>query len=199
MASTLENEQALIQAARRGNLEAFNQLVLHYQNGVYSLAYRIMGEGASAADAAQESFITAYNRLDTYRGGNFRSWLLRIATNTCYDELRRRKRRPATSLEEMPGADTDDGPMIASDSETPEQAVQRNELRQAVESCIGSLQLDQRTVLMLSDVEGLNYQEIADITGTNLGTVKSRLSRARAGVRTCLQGVRELLPSNYRL
>ncbi len=199
MASILENEQALIQSARRGSLEAFNTLVLHYQNGVYSLAYRIMGEKESAADAAQEAFIIAFRRLETYRGGNFRSWLLRIATNSCYDELRRRKRRPATPLDELPGAESDDGPALPADTDTPEQAMQQSELQQAIQNCIGDLQLDQRTVLLLSDVEEMSYQEIAEITGVNLGTVKSRLSRARLGVRRCLQSVQELLPGEYRL
>lgn len=199
MASNLDNEQALIQSARRGSLDAFNSLVLHYQSGVYSLAYRIMGERESASDAAQEAFIVAYRRLETYRGGNFRSWLLRIATNTCYDELRRRKRRPATALDDLPGAESDDGPALPADSETPEQAVQQGELQHAIQNCISGLQLDQRTVLLLSDVEELSYQEIAEITGANIGTIKSRLSRARLGVRRCLQSVQELLPAEYRL
>lgn len=103
MAGEPENEQTLIRQALRGSLDAFNTLVLAYQDGeTYSAAYRIMGESASAADATQETFITAYRRLSTYRGGSFRAWLLRIATNTCYDELRRRKRRPASSLENCP-------------------------------------------------------------------------------------------------
>jgi len=199
MASPLENEQALIGAARRGSLDAFNTLVLHYQNGVYALAYRIMGEPAAASDAAQETFITAFRRLESYRGGSFRAWLLRIATNTCYDELRRRKRRPAELLDDLPGAESDDGPPLPAEGETPEQAVQQSELNRAIEQCIQALQIDQRSVLVLSDVEGLSYQEISEITGANLGTIKSRLSRARAGVRNCLQGVRELLPSVYRL
>jgi RNA polymerase sigma-70 factor, ECF subfamily len=199
MASSREDEQALIQSARRGSLDAFNTLVLHYQDGIYSLAYRIMGESASAADATQEAFIIAYRRLETYRGGSFRSWLLRITTNICYDELRRRKRRPATAFDDLPGGDSDDGPILPSDSETPEQAVQQAELHQAIEKCIGGLQLDQRAVLLLSDVEGLSYQEIAAATGANLGTIKSRLSRARLGVRRCLRAVEELLPAEYRL
>ncbi|MBZ0280729.1 MAG: sigma-70 family RNA polymerase sigma factor [Anaerolineae bacterium] len=199
MASPLENEQALIGSARRGSLDAFNTLVLHYQNGVYALAYRIMGEPAAAADAAQETFIIAFRRLESYRGGSFRAWLLRIATNICYDELRRRKRRPAELLDDLPGAESDDGPPLPAEGETPEQAVQQAELNRAIEQCIQALQLDQRSVLVLSDVEGLSYQEISEITGANLGTIKSRLSRARAGVRNCLQGVQELLPSVYRL
>src|SRR5215467_13978620 len=151
MASILENEQALIQSARRGSLEAFNTLVLHYQNGVYSLAYRIMGDRESAADAAQEAFIVAYRRLSTFRGGNFRSWLLRIATNLCYDELRRNKRRPATPIEELADADSDDGPALPDKSDTPEQIVQQRELNRAIQNCINSLSADQRVVLVMSD------------------------------------------------
>jgi RNA polymerase sigma-70 factor (ECF subfamily) len=199
MASTLDNEAALIGAARRGDLDSFNTLVLHYQDSVYALAYRILSERASAADAAQEAFITAYRRINTLRGENFRSWLLRIAANACYDELRRRKRRPVTPLDDLPGADADDGPPLPADSDTPEQAVQQAELSRAIEQCIQSLAVDQRLVLVLSDIEGLSYQEIAASAGLNLGTVKSRLSRARAGVRHCLEAVRELLPFQERL
>ncbi len=199
VADPQNDEQALIRTARRGNLEAFNALVLHYQDSVYTLAYRIMGESHSAADVAQETFILAYRRLDSYRGGNFRSWLLRIATNTAYDELRRRKRRPATSFEELPGSDTDDGPPLSGDTPNPELVVQQGELQRAIQNCINALGDDQRLVLVLSDVEGLSYQEIADHLDVQLGTVKSRLSRARASVRHCLQAVQELLPSAYRL
>lgn len=199
MAGESENEQLLIRQARQGSLDAFNELVLAYQDRVYSAAYRIMGDPASAADAAQDTFITAYRRLSTYRGGSFRAWLLRIATNTCYDELRRRKRRPATSLEDLPGAENDDGAPLPDQADTPEQIAQQRELSQALEDCIRALGDDQRIILVMSDVEGFSYQDIADSTGSNLGTVKSRLSRARASVRQCLQAVRELLPSVYRL
>ncbi|MBI5669570.1 MAG: sigma-70 family RNA polymerase sigma factor [Chloroflexi bacterium] len=199
MVSRLENEAALIQAARRGRLEAFNVLVRHYQDGVFALAYRILGDRASADDAAQEAFITAYRSLGSYRGGSFRAWLFRIATNACYDELRRRKRRPASSFDDLPGADSDDGPALPASSPTPEQAAQQSELHRAIEQCVQALQPDQRLALILSDIEGLSYQEIADSAGVNLGTVKSRLSRARASVRACLQAVQELLPPVYRL
>lgn len=199
MASELSNESALITAARRGNLDAFNSLVLHYQDRVYSFAYRILGEPASSADAAQEAFITAYRRLNTYRGGSFRAWLFRIVSNICYDELRRRRRRPTSAIDDLPGGESDDGPALPAADLTPEQAVQQQELLRAIEQCIDGLQMEQRLVILLSDVEGLNYQEIVEVTGANLGTVKSRLSRARSGVRDCLQAVKELLPSSYRL
>src|SRR5688572_9897916 len=194
-----KDETTLIQRARRGNLEAFNALVLQYQDSVFNVAYRIMGEPQSAADAAQEAFIVAFRRLDTFRGGSFKSWILRIATNQCYDELRRLKRRPATSVEDMGDPDSDETPDLPDDTETPEQIVQQRELQRAIGQCIQALGDDQRSVLVLSDLEGLNYQEIADSVGTTLGTVKSRLSRARAAVRDCLQAVQELLPSAYRL
>ncbi len=193
------DEQALIRAAQRGGLDAFNTLVLSHQDSVYSVAYRIMGESAGAADAAQNTFITAFKRLDTYHGGSFRAWLLRIATNLCYDELRRLKRRPATSIEELPDAEADDGPALPDPGDTPEQVATRRELQQAIADCIRTLGDDQRAVLVMSDVEEMDYQEIADVTGANLGTVKSRLSRARAAVRDCLRAVQELLPVSYRL
>jgi len=199
MAAIPENELMLIQTAQHGDLDAFNMLVLRHQNAVYTLSYRIMGEPDSAADATQDAFLTAYRRIETYRGGNFRSWLLRIATNTCYDELRRRKRRPATSFEDLPDADSDDGPSLPSSTETPEQTVQQRELNTAIQDCITALGEDQRVVLVMSDVQGFSYQEIAEVTGTQMGTVKSRLSRARLSIRRCLQAVQELLPAEYRL
>lgn len=199
MVDLVTDEVMIIEDARRGSLDAFNALVLRHQDVVYSLSYRIMGEPDSAADMTQDAFLLAYRRLETYRGGSFRSWLCRIATNVCYDELRRRKRRPATSIDDLPGADADDGPPIPSHLPTPEQAVQEGELQQAIQNCIMSLGDDQRIVLVMCDVEGFSYEEIADNTGANLGTVKSRLSRARASVRNCLQAVQELLPAEYRL
>jgi RNA polymerase sigma-70 factor (ECF subfamily) len=194
MVGNPEDEQALIRLAQRGDIDAFNALVLRYQDSAYTLSYRIMGEQDSAADAAQEAFITAYRRLDTYRGGSFRAWLMRITTNQCYDELRRLKRRPAVSVEEM-----GDEPAIPDDTDTPEEVVQQRELQRAIQDCITALNADQRVVLVLCDVEGLDYGAIAEQVGAQIGTVKSRLSRARAAVRDCLQGVRELLPPAYRL
>lgn len=193
-----DDEQALINRARRGNLDAFNALVLRYQDAVYSVAYRIMGEPASAADAAQDAFIIAFRCLSTFRDGNFRAWLLRIVTNQCYDELRRLRRQHTTSVEDLPDADADDGPALPDKSDTPEQVVQQRELQRAIQDCINRLSADQRVVLVLCDVEGMSYEEIAASADINLGTVKSRLSRARVSVRNCLQAVKELLPASYR-
>jgi RNA polymerase sigma-70 factor (ECF subfamily) len=196
----VENDDtALIARAQRGNLDAFNALVLRHQDSAYTLAYRLMGEPHSAADTVQDAFIAAWRKLDTYRGGSFRAWLLRIVTNRCYDVLRGQQRRPTVSIDG--GRDDDDPePLDLPDAgETPEAAALRRELQRAIQQCIGALGEDQRVVLVLSDVEGLSYDDIAEQTRVQLGTVKSRLSRARAAVRDCLQGVRELLPGGYRL
>jgi RNA polymerase sigma-70 factor (ECF subfamily) len=199
MAGTFDDEQTLITSALGGSLTAFNALVLRYQDSVYTVTYRIMGEPDGAADAAQETFLTAYRKLNTYKGGVFRAWLLRIATNTCYDLLRYHKRRPATALDDLPGGDTDDGPPLPAAEATPEESAEQAELSRAIQDCISGLQADQRVALVMSDIEGYSYQEIADTTDVQLGTVKSRISRARAGLRHCLEAVRELLPAEYRL
>jgi RNA polymerase sigma-70 factor (ECF subfamily) len=193
------DEAALITAACKGDLDSFNRLVLAYQDMVYHQAYRMMGEPEAAEDAAQDAFISAFRHLGSYRGGSFKAWLLRIVTNTCYDELRRRQRRPALSLDDLHEVQAAAGLDLHSPQENPEQHAQRSELNRAIQDCLSDLPDDQRVIAVLSDVEGYPYQEIAEITGLPLGTVKSRLSRARGRLRDCLRDVRELLPAEYRL
>lgn len=191
------DELALILAARRGDVDSFNTLVLAHQSSAYNLAYRILGESHAAADATQEAFISAYNNLSQYRGGSFRGWLMRIVTNTCYDERRRRVRHPEASLEAMT-ADGESAPRLASSSDDPERIVQQTALSEAIQDCLNGLNDEQRLVAILCDIQGYDYAEAATIANTALGTVKSRLSRARQALRTCLQGIGELLPSEYR-
>jgi len=194
-----DDESALITRAKRGSVDAFNTLVLRYQDAAFTVAYRLMGDSAGAADTAQDAMIVAYRKLNTFRGGNFRAWLLRIVTNRCYDELRRTQRRPTVSLS---GSADDDAPEpleLPDPDSTPEEQALANELQRAIQDCISALNADQRLVLVLCDIEGMSYEEIAAQSGNQLGTVKSRLSRARASVRDCLQGVRELLPPQFRL
>jgi RNA polymerase sigma-70 factor (ECF subfamily) len=193
------DENQLIAKSKRGDVDSFNMLVLRYQDYIYSIAYRIMGEADGAADVAQDTFLTAYRKLTSFRGGNFKAWLARIATNACYDELRKQKRRPQDYLEEMPGSEMYDEPPIAADAPNPEQEAQRADLNRALQDCIGGLSPDQRMVLVLCDVQSMSYQEVADSLGAELGTVKSRLSRARLAMRRCLQAVQELLPDEFRL
>lgn len=199
MADHEQDETALITQAQAGDLDAFNDLVLRYQNFIYSVTYRIMGDSESASDATQDTFLTAYRRLETFRGGNFRAWLARIGTNTCYDELRRRKRRPADYIEDLPGSESADGPPLPSEAPTPEHVAGQTELQQAIQDCINALQEDRRLVLVMREIEGLSYEEIADTLTIQVGTVKSRLSRARQAMRHCLQAVQELLPPEFRL
>ena len=193
------NEESLVQQAQQGDIVAFNRLVVQYQEMVFNVAYRIMGDPAAAEDVTQETFITAHQSLRTFRGGSFKSWLMRVATNRCYDELRRRKRRPQTSLDEIMD-ENESFAFLRSPNDGPEAHRQRVELALAIEQCLKGLPEDQRIVTVLGDVEGYDYQEIANITHVSLGTVKSRLSRARAKLRDCLQDIAgELLPSAYRL
>jgi RNA polymerase sigma-70 factor, ECF subfamily len=195
------DEIALIDAARRGDLDAFNRLVLAYQDQVFNLTYRILGDMEPAEDAAQDTFISAYRHLNGYRGGSFRAWLLRIATNACYDELRRRQRRPTIPLEPVTLDDEEiESPAWIEDpGDSPEVIAERQELNQAIQRCLESLSPEFRSVVVLVDVQGLDYDEAAQAIRKPVGTVKSRLARARQRLRDCLQGVGELLPVAFRL
>lgn len=195
------DELALIRSAQKGDLDSFNRLVLAYQELVYNQAYRVMGEYSAAEDATQEAFISAYRNLRSYRGGSFRAWLLRIVTNACYDELRRRKRRPSTPLEPL-DADNEviESPYWMVDTgASPEEVSEQVELNQAIQHCLQGLPEDFRLAVILVDMQGFDYQEAAEAMGKPVGTVKSRLSRARMRLRECLQGYMELLPAMFRL
>ncbi len=193
------DDQALAAVAQRGDLDAFNQLVIHYQTLAYHIAYRIVGDADAAADATQDAFLRAFKAIGQYRGGSFKAWLLRIVTNTCYDQLRAKKRRPTASLEALLVTDPAPGSLSVDRAESPQVYAERQELSQAIQSGINSLPPDQRIALTLCDVAGMNYQEIAEVTRVSLGTVKSRISRARGKLRDYLLAQQELLPSQYRL
>ena len=195
------DETGLIHDARQGDLDAFNRLVLAYQERVYNQAYRVLGDHSSADDATQEAFISAYKSLRSFRGGSFRAWLLRIVTNACYDELRRRKRRPTTSLEPVDdsGEEIESPHWIADSGELPEDNVLRTELAQAIQNCLDKLPIDFKVVVVLIDVQGMDYLEAAEVISKPLGTIKSRLARARGRMRECMQAFWELLPTSMRL
>lgn len=195
------DESALIRYAVDGDLDAFNRLVIAYQDVVFNQGMRLLGDDAAAADAAQDAFISAYRNLRSYRGGSFRAWLLRIVTNLCYDELRRRKRRPVIALEpqDEEGEEVESPRWSIDPGERPEEAAERGELEQAIQHCLDALPVDFRAVVVLVDVQGMDYQETAQVVGTPVGTVKSRLARARFRLQDCLRGFRELLPVEFRL
>ena len=193
------DEASLITAAQRGKVDAFNELVLIYQQQVYNLAYRIMGDPASADDATQDAFVSAYRSIGRFRGGSFKSYLMRIVSNRCYDELRRHKRRPATSFEDLSEVDDEYNPTLINGRERPEEYTERQEMARVIQAGIETLPPDQRITLVLSDVQGMSYQEIAETMDVSLGTVKSRLARARGKLRDYLRSEGELLPARYRL
>jgi RNA polymerase sigma-70 factor (ECF subfamily) len=190
----------LIKNSLSGDLDSFNQIILEFQGLVYNQAYRIIGESDAAADAVQEAFISAFNKLHTYRGGSFKSWLLRIVSNVCYDEYRRRKRQPTTALfpENNTGNQIDSPSWLEDQDDNPEEFLLRKELSEAIQICLDRLEFEFRTVIVLIDIQGLDYATAAEIVDRPLGTIKSRLARARRSLQDCLQGFRELLPVEFR-
>lgn len=192
------DELALIASAQKGDLRAFNQLVLLYQSMAYNVAYRILTDPDAAADATQDAFFSAYKAMKKFRGGSFKAWLLRIVTNACYDQLRVKKRRPTSSLDDLP-VESEHSQVLRDESESPDEFLERQELGHFLQHGISALPIEQRAVLVLSDVQGLSYQEVAEIMDLSLGTVKSRLSRGRARLRDFLLERGELLPARYRL
>lgn len=193
------DEARIVSEAQKGSIAAFNQLVMAYQGLAYNVAYRVIGQPDAAADACQDAFLKAYKAIKQHQGGSFKSWLMRIVTNTCYDQIRYKKRRPATSLEGMTeDSSHEHNATLISEAEHPEDHALRGELGGVIQHGISQLPEDQRIVLVLSDVEGFSYQEIAEVIDQPLGTVKSRLSRARRRMRDYLIEQKELLPSEYR-
>jgi len=195
------DESALIKDAQRGDLDSFNTLVLAYQDVLFNTALRILSDEDQAADATQDAFLSAFKSINTFRGGSFKAWLMRTVTNACYDELRRKKRRPTTPLEPdtSDGDEMDSPRWLADKSMSPEQKLEADELEHAIQHCLDALPSDFRTVVVLADIQGLDYAEVANATRVPLGTIKSRLARARLRLRECLQGFWELLPASLRL
>ena len=179
-----------------GDLSAFNQIVDRYQSQVYNVATRTLGSRVAAEDVTQETFISAYKAIRGFRGGNLRAWLLRIARNQCFDHLRSMRRRPESSLEE---AFEDTGFVQPAPADSlPETQALTAELGRAISRAIDSLPRDQRITLVTIDIQGLSYEETAEAFGVSIGTVKSRLSRARSKVRDLLARETELLPEQFR-
>ena len=196
------DETALVGAAQKGDLDAFNRLVLIYQEMAFNLAYRMLSDEDAAADATQVAFLSAYRSLASYRGGSFRAWVMRMVTNACYDELRRRQRRPTTPLEPMDNEDEEEiesPAWLADDDPSPEQVLVQGELEHAIQSCLGDLPDEFRAAVIMVDVEGMDYQEVSVAINKPLGTVKSRVARGRLKLRECLQSFWELLPAQFRL
>jgi RNA polymerase sigma-70 factor (ECF subfamily) len=196
------DEIALVNDALKGELDAFNRLVLAYQDMAFNVAYRILGDDDLAQDATQNAFLSAYKNLRMFRGGSFKAWVMRMVTNSCYDELRRKQRRPTTPLEpvdEETGEENESPHWLASDDPSPETTLEQAEVEHAIQHCLERLSPDFRAVVVLVDVQGMDYDEVSRSIGSPLGTVKSRLARARLNMRDCLRGFEELLPAEFRL
>jgi RNA polymerase sigma-70 factor, ECF subfamily len=195
------DEIALIKSAQSGELDAFNTLILHYQDSVFNTALRILGDEDQAQDAAQEAFISAFQSITSFRGGSFKAWLMRTVTNACYDELRRQKRRPTTPLEPETndGEEIDSPKWMADTNMTPSQKAEADELEHAIQHCLNALPTEFRSVVVLADIQGMDYSEVATTARVPLGTIKSRLARARLRLRECLRSFEELLPASFRL
>jgi RNA polymerase sigma-70 factor, ECF subfamily len=199
------DESDLIARSTRGDLQAFNLLVEQYQRPLYNLCLRMLNAPEAAEDATQDAFIAAYRGIQRFRGGaqpggragGFRAWLFRIGVNACYDELRRRRARPAASLD-MPRGESGRALDVPNPGPALEEIAQSAELGLAIQEALSALPSDQRLAVVLCDVQGLDYAEIALVMGVSLGTVKSRINRARSRLRTLLLGRGELLPSRFR-
>lgn len=177
---TREQESAVVRAVLDGDVNAFEMLVREYEKNVYNLALRMVGNSEDAADMSQEAFIKAYNSLNSFRGDSkFSVWLYRIASNVCLDFIRSRKRKQTVSLsvEDDNGEDVELD--IADDTQSPERLMDKQLTRDAVRRGLASLPPGQRQILLLREIQGLSYDEIAEVLNVEAGTVKSRIFRAR--------------------
>lgn len=194
-----DNEKLLLGRAKAGDIPAFEQLIEGYQKKVFNIAYRMLGNYDDANEIAQEVFIRVFKSISKFKEESaFSTWIYRITTNTCLDELRKRKNRKVISLDEdVKYDDIEIKRQIVDDKPTPDVIAEKNEVRQAVKKAIDSLSEDHRLVIVLRDLQDLPYDEIARTTGVPEGTVKSRINRARNELKQILKGKKELLNESY--
>ncbi|HEX6817959.1 MAG TPA: sigma-70 family RNA polymerase sigma factor [Ktedonobacterales bacterium] len=201
-------EATLIARSRAGDTRAFNQLVERHQASAYALALRMVGDPDVAADVTQDAFFSAYRAINAFKGASFRAWLYRIVSNSCFDHFRAQGRHPATSLDAALGAEPGEssgptgearlGSALVDPSYDPEGITLRVEMIEQIQRALLQLAPEQRLAVILCDVQGLPYDEIARIMNTAPGTVKSRISRARGRLREILAAQPELFGSGDR-
>jgi RNA polymerase sigma-70 factor (ECF subfamily) len=186
------DESGLINAARQGDLEAFNRLVMAYQDVVFRQASYWVNDDETAADITQDTFIKAFKSLMDFQGGSFRAWLLRTATHASIDELRRRQRRPTLSIdaEDENGMDQEVASWMADLEPLPEEITERKQLQQAVQSVLEQVKPVYRAAVVLVDLQGLDYEEASAVLGVPVGTLKSRLARGRMMLRALIENSR---------
>lgn len=192
---TREEEDELISRVQKGDKTSFEKLVLENQKKVYNLALRMVGNEEDALDMSQEAFIKAYNSIALFRGDSrFSVWLYRLTTNVCLDFLRAEGRKAHNSLSYISEENEEKEIEIPDDRFSPENVVEKTELREAVNRGLLSLPKDYRAVLLLREIDGLSYEEIADALSLEVGTVKSRIFRARKRLCSILVADGNFLP-----
>lgn len=188
------SERELIRRAQRGDAESFDQLVEAHYRAVYNTAYRMLDDFHAAADATQVTFLRAFENLPSFRGASaLGTWLYRIVMNVCLDELRKRRHQPASLIAEDEEEKDPQEREIPDESGDPESLAEQQERQRLVQQAIGRLPEDYRAIIVLYDLRGLSYQQISQVLGVPLGTVKSRLNRARQALREELRPYLELL------
>ena len=197
------NHVILLVQDRSGRTSCYNCIIETYQTQAYNLARRMLDDWALAEDAVQESLVSGYRAYSQFRGDNLSSWLMRIVANTCRDMLRSRRARPTVPLDPTPVNEQEQGRTLSaldlpSTMESPQEHAERGALNRAIQDCLNSLPQEHRLAEVLVDVQGMSYEEASVAMNCNLGTVKSRVSRGRRGLRDCLQKSGELLPSRFR-
>jgi len=185
------SDEALIEKIKQGNIDAFEQLISNYETKVYTIAYRYFGNYNDASDMAQEALIRVYRSINSFRGeSSFSTWLYRVVTNVCKDELRRRARHTTVSMDEM--IENGRAPAVETKCRPIEEMILRKELQDEVQEVLNSLAEDYRTIVIMRDIQGYSYEEISFFLECSLGTVKSRLNRARNALKEKLLERRDL-------
>lgn len=195
-----EKEQLLIEKAKQGDIKAFEELIIEHEKTVYNIVYRMMNNVDDAYDLSQETFIKVYRQISSFDGkSKFSTWIYRIATNTCLDELRKRKGKETFSMNEM--IESEDGQIISQyidESENTEDKILDKEQAQIIRQALSEVNENYRIIITLRDINNLSYDEIAQILNISLGTVKSRISRARKEMKRILTQDKEPFSSYFR-
>lgn len=183
-----KDEVKLVHKAKKGSIAAFEELILEYETKIYNIAYRMLHNEEDAKDLSQEIFVKVFENIHKFKGDSkFSTWLYRIATNTCIDELRRRKGKEVYSIDEE--VQTEEGVLTKEYTDTkpsPEDVVVNKEVSYQIKLAINNLSEEHRTAIILRDLQGFGYNEISQILECSLGTVKSRISRARTQLKELL-------------
>lgn len=193
-------DEELVARSTRGDAESFNELITRWERPIYALAYRVIGHEEDARDVCQETFLRAFRGLGAFKGqAKFSSWLYRIALNLCRDWIRRARRTPVVQAPE--GVDLVDLQAEREPAESIEELVSRRDMSRLVAKAMMTLSEEQRTAIVLKEYQGLTFQEIADLMGCPLSTVKTRLYQGLSALRRQLEDVgvkRGVIPRGSR-